>query len=344
MTGPDKKKLYPNENIKSVCYISNLPKRPNVEIGEYTYYSDNKKSPEKFYDNIEHHYEFLGDKLIIGKFCAIAEGVKFIMNGANHRMDGITTYPFNIFGCGWEKVTPTIEQLPFKGDTVIGNDVWIGQNVTIMPGIIIGDGAIIAANSTVVKSVEPYSIYGGNPAKFIKKRFSDEKIEFLLKLGWWNWSEEEIFNNLEKLTTETGLEQLMNKLLDLGPFYHGTKANLKVGDLLEPGNSSNYGERKKANYVYLTATLDAAKWGAELAVGDEPGRIYIVEPTGTFENDPNLTDKKFPGNPTRSYRTKSPLRVVGEVLDWEGHAPEVLQNMLDNLEKLKRQGIEAIND
>ena len=177
MTGLDKKKLYPNENIKTVCYISNLPKRPNVEIGEYTYYSDNNKSPEKFYDNIEHHYEFLGDKLIIGKFCAIAAGVKFIMNGANHRMDGITTYPFNIFGCGWEKVTPTIEQLPFKGDTVIGNDVWICQNVTIMPGVKIGDGAIIAANSTVVKSVEPYSIYGGNPAKFIKKRFSDEKIE-----------------------------------------------------------------------------------------------------------------------------------------------------------------------
>ena len=154
MTGPDKKKLYPNENIKTVCYISNLPKRPNVEIGEYTYYSDNNKSPEKFYDNIEHHYEFLGDKLIIGKFCAIAAGVKFIMNGANHRMDGITTYPFNIFGCGWEKVTPTIEQLPFKGDTVIGNDVWICQNVTIMPGVKIGDGAIIAANSTVVKRAQ----------------------------------------------------------------------------------------------------------------------------------------------------------------------------------------------
>lgn len=152
------------------------------------------------------------DTLTVGcKFCAIAEGVKFIMNGANHRMDGITTYPFNIFGCGWEKVTPTIEQLPIKGDTVIGNDVWIGQNVTIMPGVIIGDGAIIATNSTVVKSVEPYSIYGGNPAKFIKKRFSDEKIEFLLKLEWWNWSGEEIFDNLEILTSEAGLEELMNK-------------------------------------------------------------------------------------------------------------------------------------
>jgi virginiamycin A acetyltransferase len=115
MTGPDKNKLYPNENIKTVCYISNLPKRPNVEIGDYTYYSDNHGNPESFYDHIQHHYEFLGDKLIIGKFCAIAEGVTFIMNGANHRMDGFTTYPFNIFGGGLEKVTPTIEQLPFKG-------------------------------------------------------------------------------------------------------------------------------------------------------------------------------------------------------------------------------------
>ena len=141
--------------------------------------------------------------LIIGKFCAIAEGVKFIMNGANHRMDGITTYPFNILGGGWEKVTPTIKQLPFKGDTVIGNDVWIGQNVTIMPGVKVGDGAIIAANSTVVKNIEPYTIYGGNPAKFIKKRFSDEKVEFLLNLQWWNWDEEKIFNNLEMLTSET---------------------------------------------------------------------------------------------------------------------------------------------
>jgi len=105
-----------------------------------------------------------------------------------------------------EKVTPTVEQLPFKGDTVIGNDVWIGQYVTIMPGIKIGDGAIIAANSTVVKNVEPYTIYGGNPAKLIKKRFSDEKIEFLLKIQWWNWDEEKIFNNLEKLTSQDSLE------------------------------------------------------------------------------------------------------------------------------------------
>ena len=134
------------------------------------------------------------------------------------------------------------------------------------------------------------------------------------------------------------------KVLDEGPFYHGTKAFLKPGDLLEPGYSSSYGEQKKANYVYLTATMDAATWGAELAVGDGPGRIYRVEPTGPIEDDPNLTDKKFPGNPTRSYRTKQPLRIVSEVLGWEGHSPEVLKNMRDQLEELKRLGIKAIND
>jgi Rifampin ADP-ribosyl transferase len=131
---------------------------------------------------------------------------------------------------------------------------------------------------------------------------------------------------------------------DPGPFFHGNKADLKPGDLLAPGYSSNYGEGKTANFIYLTATLDAATWGAELAVGEGPGRIYRVEPTGPFEDDPNLTDKRFPGNPTRSYRTKQPLRVVEEVLDWEGHFPEVLQHMRDHLEELKREGIEAIND
>ncbi len=132
--------------------------------------------------------------------------------------------------------------------------------------------------------------------------------------------------------------------MDPGPFYHGTKAGLKPGDLLEPGHRSNYGEGKKANYVYLTATMDAAVWGAELAAGNEPGRIYRVMPTGPIEDDPNLTDKKFPGNPTRSYRTKYPLKVVDEVQDWVGHSMEALANMQAHLNELKRLGIEAIND
>jgi rifampin ADP-ribosylating transferase len=139
-------------------------------------------------------------------------------------------------------------------------------------------------------------------------------------------------------------DQIQSKPLDLGPFYHGTKADLVLGDTLEPGFQSNYGAQKDASFVYFTATMDAAIWGAELAVGDKPGRIYQVEPTGGFENDPNLTDKRFPGNPTRSYRTKFPLRVVGEVPNWEGHPPEVLQHMLDHLVKLKQLGIEAIDD
>lgn len=127
-------------------------------------------------------------------------------------------------------------------------------------------------------------------------------------------------------------------------YYHGTKADLKSGDLIEAGYTSNYGQRRKAKYVYFTATLDAAIWGAELAFGDAPERIYIAEPTGPFEDDPNLTDKKFPGNPTKSYRTASPIRVVGEISSWQGHAPEVLQAMKDNLQRLKEQGIEAIED
>lgn len=139
-------------------------------------------------------------------------------------------------------------------------------------------------------------------------------------------------------------EQAASDVMDPGPFYHGTKADLKPGDQLIPGYSSNYGERKKANYVYLTATMDAAIWGAELASGDGPGRIYQVEPTGPFEDDPNLTNKRFPGNPTRSYRTQHPLRVVLEVPHWEGHPPEVLAHMLAHLAELKRQGIEAINE
>ncbi|MEA4981887.1 MAG: NAD(+)--rifampin ADP-ribosyltransferase [Paludibacter sp.] len=125
-------------------------------------------------------------------------------------------------------------------------------------------------------------------------------------------------------------------------YFHGTKADLKIGDLIEVGQNSNYGQQKSAKYIYLTATLDAAIWGAELALGDDRERIYLVEPTGTLEDDPNLTDKKFPGNPTKSYRSAFPFKVVGEVTLWQGHAPEQVKAMKDGLEKLKEQGIEAI--
>ena len=128
------------------------------------------------------------------------------------------------------------------------------------------------------------------------------------------------------------------------PLYHGTRADLKVGDLIAPGYASNFGKRKTANHVYLTATLDAATWGAELALGEGPGRIYIVEPTGAIADDPNLTDKKFPGNPTKSYRSRAPLRVIGEVMAWQGHSAEALKAMKDNVERARRLGVEAIDD
>lgn len=127
-------------------------------------------------------------------------------------------------------------------------------------------------------------------------------------------------------------------------FYHGTKADLEVGSQIKPGHQSNYGNRKQAAFVYLTATLDAAIWGAELAIGDGQGRVYIVEPMGLLEDDPNLTDKRFPGNPTMSYRSRDPFRVIGEVTDWKGHSPEELKAMHDHLEHLKRLGIEAIEE
>jgi len=148
------------------------------------------------------------------------------------------------------------------------------------------------------------------------------------------------------MKTNSNDDQSKDSAYDLNSpqFYHGTKANLKQGDLIEPGFNSNYGKRKLAAYVYLTATLDAAVWGAELALGEGPGRIYFVEPTGPIEDDPNLTDKKFPGNPTKSYRSRSPLRVLGEVTDWQGHSPEQLKVMKEHLEQLKQLGIEAIED
>ena len=127
-------------------------------------------------------------------------------------------------------------------------------------------------------------------------------------------------------------------------YFHGTKADLKIGDFIEVGNNSNFGERKNAKYIFLTATLDAAIWGAELAIGDGRERIYLVEPTGEIENDPDLTDKKFPGNPTQSYRSTKPFRVIGEVTVWQGHPAEQVKTMKEHLKKLKEQGINSLND
>ena len=204
--GPDPNAVHPNVAVPSVCFIKNVVTRKNISIGDYTYYDD-PDGAEDFEAHVTHHYEFLGDRLVIGKFCAIARGITFIMNGANHRMNSVTTYPFNIMGHGWEKCTPTLEDLPFKGDTVVGNDVWIGQDVTVMPGVHIGDGAIIAAESVVTRDIPPYHVAGGNPCRVIRKRFDDALIDYLLALKWWDWDAEKIFCNLEALCSGD-LEQI----------------------------------------------------------------------------------------------------------------------------------------
>lgn len=196
--GPDPNAIHPNPSIPSVCYIKNVVTRPTIQVGEYTYYDDPMDS-EDFEKHVTHHYDFNGDRLIIGKFCAIGKGVEFIMNGANHRMCSVTTYPFNIMGGGWEKCTPTLDELPLKGDTVVGNDVWFGQNVTVLPGVHIGDGAIIASNSVVASDVPPYCVAGGNPCRVIRRRFDEVLTAYLLDLKWWDWPAEKIFRNLETL-------------------------------------------------------------------------------------------------------------------------------------------------
>ncbi|MGE0090877.1 MAG: CatB-related O-acetyltransferase [Bacteroidales bacterium] len=197
MTGPNKDIKFPLENYDRLCFLKNIVKNPNIIVGDYTYYDD-FDNVENFEKNVKYHFDFIGDKLIIGKFCMIASDVKFIMNGANHLTNAITAYPFAIFGKGWEKAMDG-KSYPQKGDINIGNDVWIGYNATIMAGVTIGDGAIIATNSTIVKDVEPYSIVGGNPAIEIKKRFTEDKIAKLLELKWWNWDIEKITKNVQNL-------------------------------------------------------------------------------------------------------------------------------------------------
>jgi len=207
MTGPDKNLKFPLVNYSRLCFLKNAVSNPNIIVGDYTYYDD-FENVENFEKNVKYHFDFVGDKLIIGKFCMIASDVKFMMNGGNHLSKALTSYPFAIFGNGWENSMDG-KKYPNKGDIIIGNDVWIGFNSTIMAGVTIGDGAIIATNSTIIKDVEPYSIVGGNPAKEIKKRFSIDIIERLLKLKWWDWEIERITRNVQNLS-DTNIEKLEN--------------------------------------------------------------------------------------------------------------------------------------
>ncbi|NER00994.1 MAG: CatB-related O-acetyltransferase [Cyanothece sp. SIO2G6] len=197
MYGPSPNTRHPINGQTRLVYLKTIISNPNIIVGDYTYYDD-FENPENFEKNVLYHFDFVGDKLIIGKFCAIASNVKFIMNGGNHSTDGFSTYPFAVFGNGWETAMP--EDWPHKGDTVIGNDVWIGYGATLMPGVHIGDGAIIASHSVVTKSVEPYAIVGGNPAQEIRKRFDNAAIAVLLEIQWWHWDSAKITRNLDAIS------------------------------------------------------------------------------------------------------------------------------------------------
>ncbi|MEM6649680.1 MAG: CatB-related O-acetyltransferase [Pseudomonadota bacterium] len=192
---PDAQQLHPLQDHPRITFLQNLSLPPNVSVGAYSYYDD-EKGAEAFQKNILYHFEFTGDHLKIGKFCALASGTKFMMNGGNHRIDAFSTYPFMIFGGDWANRFPEENDFPSKGDTVIGNDVWMGWNSVMMPGIEIGDGAIIASHAVVTKDVPPYAIVAGNPATIIRLRFSEEIISILLKLKWWNWDVDTITTHL----------------------------------------------------------------------------------------------------------------------------------------------------
>ncbi len=205
---PNPDTIHPIAGYEGEIYVKPTIKRDNIIVGDFTYIADSE-----FEGHVTHHYEWLGDKLIIGKFCQIASGVEFVMNGANHQMNAVSTFPFYMLE-GWCMEPPAMEDLPIKGDTVIGNDVWIGQNATILPGVHIGNGAIIGAGSVVGSDVEAYTIVAGNPAKSIRKRFDNEFIEILEKLKWWDKTIEEI-NDLIPLITSSDLEKAQEELRKL---------------------------------------------------------------------------------------------------------------------------------
>ena len=205
---PNPNTINPIAGYDKEIYIKPTIKNKNIIVGDFSYIADSD-----FESHVTHHYEWNNDKLVIGKFCQIASGVEFVMNGANHQMNAVSTFPFYTLE-GWEQTPPTQNDLPIKGDTIIGNDVWIGQNSTILPGVHIGDGAIIGANSVIGSDVDPYTIVVGNPAKSIRKRFDEELIDIMEKLKWWNKSIEEI-NALIPLLTNSNLEYVKMELKKL---------------------------------------------------------------------------------------------------------------------------------
>lgn len=205
---PNPNIIHPILGYDKEIYIKPTIKNPNIIVGDFTYIADSE-----FESHVTHHYDFNGDKLIIGKFCQIATGVEFIMNGANHQRNAVTTFPFYTLQ-GWKQKPPSPEDLSLKGDTIIGSDVWIGQNVTFLPGVKVGDGAIIGANSVVRGDIEPYTVVIGNPAEVLRKRFDDELIELLEQFKWWDKSISDI-QTLIPLLTNSNLEYVKTEIRQL---------------------------------------------------------------------------------------------------------------------------------
>lgn len=200
MHGPDPRASHPLDGFPQTGFLKNLVTRPNITVGDFSYYDD-PDGPENFeQNNVLYHFDFLGDRLVIGKFVAIARGAQFIMNGANHVMGGFSTFPFNIFGKGWEEgFDPSLYQTNSRGDTLIGNDVWIGNSARILAGVTVGNGAIIGANAMVGSDVPPYAIVVGNPGKVLRMRFDDETIAALQQICWWDWPVDKITRNLDAI-------------------------------------------------------------------------------------------------------------------------------------------------
>lgn len=206
MTGPDPNSIYPIKDDNKLVFLKNFIKATNIIVGDYTYFDDRRYGPDKFEEyNVLYNYDFSKVKLIIGKFCAIAAETRFIMTG-DHKLDAISTYPFPIFGHGWENAFNVFD-LPVKGDIVAGHDVWFGYDCLIKNGVNIGNGAIIATRAVVVKDVPAYSIVAGNPAKVVKMRFNDKTIERLQKISWWDWNIDKINHNL-KLICNLDIDRL----------------------------------------------------------------------------------------------------------------------------------------
>ena len=195
-TGPDPNDPRPIPGFDRVGFLKPLVDHPRIEIGDYTYYDD-PAGPELWLENVLYHYEHAGDRLRIGKFCAIASGVTFLMSGANHPMRGVSTYPFAVFGRGWRKGYEGELESGSRGDIVIGNDVWIGLKATILPGVTIGDGAIIGAHAVVSRDIRPYAIAAGNPVREVKRRFDDKTVDELLEIRWWDWDAAKITRNIQ---------------------------------------------------------------------------------------------------------------------------------------------------